>query len=620
MTTGVLDQGRPLAELLSSTPLAHSSASRDKIVELLTQRLPQAADLVRERVAAVGVLLNWLEAFPGDDWQTRWEFAGADYGGADWGPPASRRAVCRGVTALVVLDVVRPQPSWFARATPAHLFVAYRRLHEPDTFDRLQVAIVAEDATRTSGMIALNTLTRVRLHIGVDLLEVDPAGFSRVVEAYRATGRRLVAVELAWRALQAVGGLVGAPATRRAAEHQGPADAAGLIDRYQIECRAVRDLLVEYLREREPSVDHSTLTNLAMSLASRFWRDLELHHPGISDLRLDPDVAAAWKQRLRYGPDGTFRRGSNTILMAVRSFYLDIAHWALNDPGRWTLWAAPSPVTAADTAGVKKQHRRQQAEMRQRTRTLAPLLPALIATAERRHHDARCLHDTAQSAAVGQRFDVAGIGYERIARWSHYSDGDRRPAVRRLPDDAIVQTFQREDETFWAWAIVEVLRHTGIRSEELLELTHLSIRRYTQPDGEVIPLMQVAPSKTDAERVLPVAPELASVLARVITRITRPRRRRPARRPLRRPTNVARLRRMPHLFQRRFGGTAGRHQPDGPSATCSTGLADDADLTDVDGRPVRFTPHDFRRIFATEAVNRRPPRAHRRSSCSATST
>ena len=198
MTTGVLDQGRPLAELLSSTPLAHSSASRDKIVELLTQRLPQAADLVRERVAAVGVLLNWLEAFPGDDWQTRWS-SPAPIMAVPTGGRRHHVAPCAAGLSAVVLDVVRPQPSWFARATPAHLFVAYRRLHEPDTFDPVEVAIAAEDATRTSGMIALNTLTRVRLHIGVDLLEVDPAGFSRVVEAYRATGRRLVAVELAWR-------------------------------------------------------------------------------------------------------------------------------------------------------------------------------------------------------------------------------------------------------------------------------------------------------------------------------------------------------------------------------------------------------------------------------------
>jgi hypothetical protein len=32
---------------------------------------------------------------------------------------------------------------------------------------------------------------------------------------------------------------------------------------------------------------------------------------------------------------------------------------------------------------------------------------------------------------------------------------------------------------FWAWAAIETLRHTGIRIEELLELTQLSLRHYT---------------------------------------------------------------------------------------------------------------------------------------------
>ncbi|GGM36234.1 hypothetical protein GCM10010102_34530 [Promicromonospora citrea] len=34
--------------------------------------------------------------------------------------------------------------------------------------------------------------------------------------------------------------------------------------------------------------------------------------------------------------------------------------------------------------------------------------------------------------------------------------------------------------------------------------------------------------------------------------------------------------------------------------------AERADLRDVDGTPLRFTPHDFRRVFATEAVNGGP--------------
>lgn len=86
--------------------------------------------------------------------------------------------------------------------------------------------------------------------------------------------------------------------------------------------------------------------------------------------------------------------------------------------------------------------------MRQRTRILAPLLPALVDVAQRRHLDAVALHDTAQSMPVGAQFDVAGVMYVRIARSSNYRDGDRRPAVRRLHDGLTVQTFQNEDEAF----------------------------------------------------------------------------------------------------------------------------------------------------------------------------
>lgn len=38
---------------------------------------------------------------------------------------------------------------------------------------------------------------------------------------------------------------------------------------------------------------------------------------------------------------------------------------------------------------------------------------------------------------------------------------------------------------------------------------HAEVLRYTQPDGRVMPLLQVAPSKLDAERVFPISPEAA---------------------------------------------------------------------------------------------------------------
>ena len=68
--------------------------------------------------------------------------------------------------------------------------------------------------------------------------------------------------------------------------------------------------------------------------------------------------------------------------------------------------------------------------------------------------------------------------------------------------------------------MVEVLRHTGIRIEELTELSHHSLIQYRLPaTGELVPLLQIAPSKTDEERLLVVSPELADVLATIVARI-----------------------------------------------------------------------------------------------------
>jgi hypothetical protein len=135
----------------------------------------------------------------------------------------------------------------------------------------------------------------------------------------------------------------------------------------------------------------------------------------------------------------------------------------------------------------------------------------------------------------------------------------------------------------------------------MLELTHRSLAAYTLPSaGEVIPLLQITPSKTDRERLLVVSPELAEVLAMVIHRVRAGKDRLPL---VTRYDGAERLHSppLPFLFQR----------PWGLSNVCFTHLrvkqhldatATAAGITGTDGRPVRFTPHDFRRIFATEAV------------------
>ncbi len=158
-----------------------------------------------------------------------------------------------------------------------------------------------------------------------------------------------------------------------------------------------------------------------------------------------------------------------------------------------------------------------------------------------------------------------------------------------------------EDRAFWTWAAVETLRHTGIRIEELTELSHHSLIQYSVPDtGEMVPLLQIAPSKTDTERLLVISPELADVLAATIGRIRD------------HDGAVACVASydshervwnapMPLLFQRRFG-IGNRSIPADTIRGWIGGALEDAGIKDASGRPLRFTPHDFRRMFITDVI------------------
>jgi len=174
--------------------------------------------------------------------------------------------------------------------------------------------------------------------------------------------------------------------------------------------------------------------------------------------------------------------------------------------------------------------------------------------------------------------------------------------VETLGTGQTINLTRREDEAFWAWAIIETLRLSGVRLEELLEITHLALVSYQLPDtGEVVPLLQIVPSKGNEERLLLVSPELASVLATVITRL---RAGNAGTVPL-----VARYDQherltgppLPHLFQRAHGARREAMSPRTVYRLINTALAA-AGMRDATGQPLAWRPHDFRRCFATEAV------------------
>jgi hypothetical protein len=269
----------------------------------------------------------------------------------------------------------------------------------------------------------------------------------------------------------------------------------------------------------------------------------------------------------------------------------------MKDPSRWGPWAAPCPIRPEDLAR-QKAIRARKSRMDQRTRERLPVLPVLLAHVHAARTDSAARLQAAQSTAPGASFTTGGLTMRRaqtattgaVRVWADDPDTGKR---RDLTGE--------EDRAFWTWAAVETLRHTGIRIEELTELSHHSLIQYTLPDtGECVPLLQIAPPKADAERLLVISPELADVLAAIICRI------RGHDGALGCVASYDSHERvwnppMPLLFQRRFG-IEHRAIPTATLREWINGSLDGTGVTDAAGQPLRFTPHDFRRLFITDAI------------------
>lgn len=582
-------------------------------------------------------MLDWLEAQPGTSWQERWDAGcGASPDSGEWRDAADRwlresgriapdngRVRSSLGTALGLLacrDVIRPCLDWLlTSATPAHLAADMARVRDPAGFAALEKIAATGTASFSTARRAMLQVAVIMAVKGGAVSGITVGDCLELLEARaRIRGDKDNGGTFFYQLMRAAGYFPpGTPAVVRMLDPRvrGQRTAAELIGRYDLACGPVRDLLVDYLNERRPGIDYVTMTGLAYQLGLLFWKDLETYHPGIDSLDLAPDVATAWKQRMQYrteettAPDGTRvteqvpRLSAVDHLTVVRSFYLDIAEWAADDPSRWARWAFPCPVRPGDLSH-RQALRNRKSRTDQRTRERLPVLPQLVAAAEKERDGAAARLATAAAAAPGQEFTEGGQTMTRTVLSS--------PSPRIWADDPVTgrrrNLTEEEEHAFWAWAVIEILRHTGVRIEELTELSHHSLIRYELPGGgQPVPLLHIAPSKTDIERMLVIAPELTEVLAVIVARI---RDRETGTVPLVTaydPLECVWNPPSPLLVQHRSGAECR------PFSRYYIKLrledtAAAAGLTSVSGGPLTFTPHDMRRLFTTEALqNGLPP-------------
>lgn len=551
-------------------------------------------------------LLECLEGFPGRTWQQRWEAAGRnepgrpveDLAGDD---PARRTRFNAAAQHAYCMRLIRPSVAAFNatrlfRYTDRSRGIAQDRLLE-EFCQRLEQQPVTTDRRKQAILDVCAMLTIYGIELGGLTAE------AMVHYAEQAPG--FTATATAWPVLHDMGRFPSwTPRTLQDATIRGQQPIEALVDRHRLRHTEIRDLLIDYLRRRSVEVDYATLDNLVRNLVQYFWKVVEDINPDQADLRLDEQTVQEWKQRLLVRSDGKPRLHIEGPFLTVRAFYLDLQTWAAAEPERWGRWVAPCPIRDADLRWFNQRKRRIAERMANRTRERQTLLPLLSEHVSNHWQRLRAILNTAKQVSLGDTFTVDGVTWQRTATpYDREQAGRVGEAIRVLNRDTgeLLRLSHQERQAFWQWAVVETLRLAGLRREELVELTHLSVRQYQRPNGEVVALLVVSPSKSDRERVIPMSAELFHVIAQMIRRHTADHGTVPVC-PRYDQAERAWCEPLPYLFQRLQSGS-----PRAMSIAMVRDLVRRAAKALIPKHPefadIRFSPHDFRRLFATDLVN-----------------
>lgn len=191
------------------------------------------------------------------------------------------------------------------------------RRHQPDAENDLAYALTSQS---------------------IPLADLTPAALLHYALASRAAlgpGTTLYCGWLVWDVLHAMGHFPpDAPVTLRLALRGARHDAEGLVDQCGVANAEVWQLLVDYLRHRHAAgMDYSSLRQLARNLVRNFWVAIEQLRPGQANLRLDPALYRAWRERITTYSTGAAQRPPHGRLLdpAARS----ARSTSTCSPGRW---------------------------------------------------------------------------------------------------------------------------------------------------------------------------------------------------------------------------------------------------------------------------------------------
>lgn len=344
--------------------------------------------------------------------------------------------------------------------------------------------------------------------------------------------------------------------------------------------RRFRQVTILYLETYEARVSdvYRTLRHKSIALA-HFWRFIHEKHRNVKccsavlprHVRDYIPYAITRARAVQRGPKTgeEVRPTAYSWLVELRTFFSDICAWATEPDSPF---AAFAPRTIPVNRHTLLGHGFEKARARTRARITATVLDL-----ER---------------------EMPKIRAFALQRWKAAVAAPKTSTSRAYP-------WSEEVDTFWDWALLELLVQSGLRIEEASELTTLDILRRSLADGRIYYLLHIKPSKFDRARVIPIGDGLGRVLAEIIRHVKRfynsdsvpvcdhwnlleKRPRPPA----------------PYLLQ------GIRHPSTAGIETIRSRIRELSILAEArrsDDSPLVLLPHDCRRVFASEHLNNNTP-------------
>jgi len=514
------------------TDMISNNRSNDEIIADAV-RMMQMRNLSPTTVytyqSAVSFLLHWMSQLPGEDWQQRWlnveEIIRLRPNTMPFLYVSRRSEFMAGLILLFSIRLIRPTYDFINTTHFGRIHIIMGKSSDKLDFDRLIQTAKENDFSGLMTMNALFSASFILIHTGKRLNQLTIEDIDKYRQNIQNGIHKTATPNGLHTLLRHLGIIESSVMTSGSRRMRGPINLDEILFKYGLpESRPLQVFRI-YLNERQSNIIPMLLRREATHLIEDFWLNILQQHPEQQDFNITWQVSQDWKSRIRNREKLDNPISVKLVFQVVRRFYKFLESLAEDYPNDWGDIAAHSPVTLADISIESRLKSETKQRIDKHVLDLLPYLKVFRSAIKSKHDQSRQLLEAGLSTPMGEEFTMNGVNYRRMAHHKRqrtiFEMGASSLTILTVKNgrQKIIHPYAEEESAFWVWASMEVLLGTGLRPDELFRLQITDLDSRTATDGQTIPCLRIAASKTLYPRIIDISPEVSKVLATIIRRV-----------------------------------------------------------------------------------------------------